>query len=237
MPFMRVRILQGLSGAEQATGLAVVIDVFRAFTTALFVSANGSGRIVPVASEAAARALKAADPGAVLMGERGCIKLPGFDYGNSPADIEQVDFRGITVIQTTSAGTQGLEAAALRSGASEVVTGSFANAGAIVRHIRARAPEEVSLVALGTAGVEPSPEDTMCAMYLKNELEDFPNRFEALRRFLATVESAAKFFDPAKDYAPERDFELCMDLDRFGFVLRTERRPDGLLELHRVEIG
>jgi 2-phosphosulfolactate phosphatase len=41
------------------------------------------------------------------MGERKGKKLPGFDYGNSPTEIQAIDFSGKTVIQTTSAGTQG----------------------------------------------------------------------------------------------------------------------------------
>jgi len=41
------------------------------------------------------------------MGERKGKKLPGFDYGNSPTEIQAIDFSGKTVIQTTSAGTRG----------------------------------------------------------------------------------------------------------------------------------
>lgn len=231
---MRVGILQGIEGARRAKGLTVVIDVFRAFTVAPFVIAGGAARVVPVAEERLARDLKQRDPSILLMGERGCVKLPGFDFGNSPTEVEHADFAGRTVVHTTSAGTQGLAAAVFESEADEVLTGGFVNAGAIVRHIRAREPEFVSLVAMGTAGLEPSPEDTMCALYIKNELEGFPNSMEALRRFLGASESARKFFDPAADYAPERDFELCLDLDRFDFVLRAEKTPDGLMELIRL---
>ena len=71
----------------------------------------------------------------------------------------------------------------------------------------------------------------MCAIYLKNELEGFPNSFETLARYLRDVPSAAKFHDPDKDYAPARDLDLCLDLDRFGFVLAAVPGPGGSLLL------
>lgn len=224
---MQVFLVHGLEGARQARGLAVVIDVFRAFTTACFVHAGG-GEILAVAGEEDARALARKLPGSLLMGERDCVPLPGFDFGNSPALVEKQDFTGRTVVFTTSAGTQGLAAA---SGAAEIITGSFANAGAVVEHIRARKPEVVTIVALGESGLLPSPEDSMCGIYLKNELEGFPNSFETLARYLRTAPSAEKFLDPGKDYAPARDLDLCLDLNRFDFVLAAVPGPDGSLKL------
>jgi 2-phosphosulfolactate phosphatase len=40
---------------------------------------------------------------------------------------------------------------------------------------------------------------------------------------LRGADSAAMFFDPACDWAPERDFELCTQVDACDFVLRLER--------------
>jgi 2-phosphosulfolactate phosphatase len=51
------------------------------------------------------------------------------------------------------------------------------------------------------------------------------------------VESAEKFFDASKEYAPERDFELCMDLDRFDFVLRACPHVDGAARLEKVTVA
>ena len=45
---MKIQILQLTKGAKQATGIAVVIDVFRAFTTACFIMNNGAECIYPV---------------------------------------------------------------------------------------------------------------------------------------------------------------------------------------------
>ena len=52
-------------------GLAVIIDVFRAFTTAAVVMANGAECIVPVGGLEEAFELRRLHPDWVLMGERG----------------------------------------------------------------------------------------------------------------------------------------------------------------------
>jgi len=227
-----VNIVECLEGARRAKGLAVVIDVFRAFSVACYAVDNGAAEYFAVGEVAAARDL-AAQRNGILVGERDCIKIEGFDYGNSPTEIEHADFSGRTLVHTTSAGTQGLVACA---GADEVLTGSFVNAGAIVSYIRSRNPELVTLVAMGTAGVMRAQEDMMCAMYIKNELDGYPNSFETLRKFLAGVDSAEKFFDETKDYAPERDFELCMNLSAFDFVLRARSEGQGVLRLEKITV-
>ena len=59
---MRIRMLELLTGAAEASGLAVVIDVFRACTVACHALGGGATRILPVDSIEEALALKAANP-------------------------------------------------------------------------------------------------------------------------------------------------------------------------------
>jgi len=225
---MQTFIYALLEGARHARGLTVVIDVFRAFSTACYTLNAGASLIIPVADLEQAYALKREHPEWLLMGERGCIKQPGFDFGNSPTEVETAMLAGRTVVHTTSAGTQGLIAAMDAAEVTEVLAGSFVNLGATVNYIRSRAPEAVTLVSMGTEGHTRSAEDDLCAMYIKNELETVPNHFPAIKKYLAGIESAKKFFDPEADYAPERDFELCTALDRFDFALVAQRGDDGL---------
>jgi len=227
---MLVNIAECVDGARKARGLAVVIDVFRAFSVACYAVDNNAADYYAVDKVDLAREMAKTHAG-VLVGERGCIKIDGFEYGNSPTEIEHVDFSGKTVVHTTSAGTQGLIACAQ---ADEIITGAFVNAKAVVEYIRKQAPETVTLVAMGTDGIMRAQEDIMCAMYLKNELENYPNSFDTLKDFLSKVDSAEKFFDESKEYAPERDFELCMDLDRFDFVLRAVPCETGAVRLDRI---
>ena len=125
---MNVRIVDFVAGAQSATGIAVVIDVFRAFSVAAHAMARGAKTVVPIAEVQTARELKLANPEWLLVGERHARRLPGFDFGNSPTEVTAWPLEGKILIHTTHAGTQGLVNA---SGAEEVITGALVNAAAI----------------------------------------------------------------------------------------------------------
>lgn len=229
---VEIRILHRLEGAREARGMTVIIDVFRAFSTACYVMANGASRIIPVADIEDAYRLKRDHPEFVLMGERGGRIQPGFDFGNSPTHVERVRFDGKTVVHTTSAGTQGIARAA---DAEEVITGSFVNADAIVRYIRSRQPRIVSLVAMGWGGVRDADEDVLCAQYLRDRLEGRPVDFPEIVRFLREDSRTGRFLDlDDRASAPATDFDLCLSLDRFSFVLQAAPWKDGWLQLVKV---
>lgn len=215
---MEVKRLSLIEGARRARGLAVVIDVFRAFTTAAYVMANGARRIHPVATLGEAFALRAEHPDWVLMGEREGKPVPGFDYGNSPYLVRDVDFSGRVVVQSTSAGTQGIVNA---SGADEILPGSFVMADAIVDYIEAKSPSVLSLVAMGAGGRERSPEDELLAEYIEARLGGGEPDFKSMVEQIRVHPEGAKFFDPARPWFQEEDFHCAMDLNRFGFCLRV----------------
>lgn len=221
---MRIKMLELLSGAAEAEGTAVIIDVFRACSVACYAFAGGVERILPVDSVEDARALKAAHPAYLLAGERHCLKLPGFDFGNSPSEIERADLAGKTLVHATSAGTRGLFSA--MDVAQRVLTCSFTNITATARAILEADPETVSIVAMGKAGISHAPEDKLCAMYLANLLQGVPNAFEAIPKFLKTAPTAAIFFGDTA-IVPEEDFGLCLALDAFDFFIEAERLEDG----------
>ena len=129
---MEVEILHFVEGAKKAKGTAVIIDVFRAFSLETYLTKNNAAKIIPIGEIETAFEFKKADPNVVLCGERRGIKVEGFDYGNSPAQIENVDFTGKTVIHTTSAGTQGIVNA---TGADEIIGGNLVCAKAIADYI------------------------------------------------------------------------------------------------------
>ena len=130
---MDIRILHLLEGARQAEGLAVIIDVLRAFSLECYLADRGAAELRPVATLEEAFAWRQRDPEALLAGERGGAKCEGFDFGNSPSAIPAEAVRGRRVIHTTSAGTQGLTHA-VRAG--QILTGSLVNAAAVAAYIR-----------------------------------------------------------------------------------------------------
>lgn len=234
MASFEVHKLHLREGARNATGVAVIIDVFRAFTLAPCAFARGADRILPVATPEEALALKDVDPALLLAGERDGRPLPGFDFSNSPTQILRADLAGRTLVLRTSAGVQGLLAA---ERADEVITGSFVNAAAIVSWLRVRRAATVSLVCMGWNATERTAEDEACADYLSAGLHgEFPD-FGPIRTRLRADPSGAKFFDPARPWFPEADFETCMQASAYPFVLRRARDPAGRWCLERVDVA
>jgi 2-phosphosulfolactate phosphatase len=229
---MKIEILHLLQGARNATGLTVIIDVFRAFSTACYATWKGAGPIFPVGSVDEAFELKQKFSHALLAGERNERPPDGFDFGNSPFHLLNAEIEGRPLIHTTSSGTQGIVNA---KNAHEIITGSFVNAGAIVSYIRQQNPERVSLVCMGYACEYPTDEDTLCAEYIRNELTGIPSDWEAWVTQIKSG-SGSRFFEKySQQWAPSEDFFLCLDRNRFDFVLKVIEEK-GLLRLQRIDI-
>ena len=220
-----VNILHLIEGAKQAKGLTVIIDVFRAFSLECYLYDMDVKQIRPVGTIEEAFSLRSRSPNSVLIGERHGKKCDGFDYGNSPSSILKKDVVGKTVIHTTSAGTQGIVNAVH---ASEIITGSLVNARAVAEYIIAKQPQEVSLVCMGNGGVKPAPEDELCAEYIKSILEgreftDFEQKVNSLKD-----NGGEHFFDKSRqNIFPEADFYMCIEYDKFPFVITIEKDEIG----------
>jgi 2-phosphosulfolactate phosphatase len=182
---MEIRVASLTSGADAAVGTTVIIDVFRAFTTAAVAFSRGASRIVMVDSLDKALALRSSGIGDYCIGERGSIKPPGFDFGNSPAELARAEVAGKTLIQTTSNGTAGINAA---RGADRIYAGALVTAEATVRAILRHVPTVVTLVAIGRSnGTIRADEDELCALYLRARLEGRQPDVAAVRALLATM--------------------------------------------------
>lgn len=233
---MDVQILHLIDGAKEAKGLTVIIDVFRAFTVETYLSRNNAAKIIPVGDVQIAFDYRQKHPDAILCGERKGIIIDGFDYGNSPSQIEHVDFTGKTVIHTTSAGTQGIANA--KATADEIIGGNLVAAKAIARYIKSRNPEHVSLVCMGLAGGRQTDEDELCGAYIKSLLEDKPLPDLEARIAQLKYTDGAKFFEEKRQAVfPERDFHLCTAVNSCNFILRLKKDPEtGLDYMERVDI-
>lgn len=222
-----INILHLLEGAKQAEGLTVIIDVFRAFSLECYLYDMGVKLIRPVGTIEEAFSLRNRIQNSILIGERHGKKCDGFDYGNSPSSISKQDVAEKTIIHTTSAGTQGIVNAVH---ASEIITGSLVNAKAVAEYIISRQPQKVSLVCMGTEGIRPAPEDELCAAYIKSILEgreftDMDQRVSDLRNH-----GGEHFFDPERQCIfPEADFYLCIEYNKFPFVITIEKDEIGYL--------
>lgn len=219
-----------VEGALNARGTAVIIDVFRAFSVACYGLGAGAEKIIPMGDAAEALGLRKVFPDAIFIGERHGRKLEGFDLGNSPSELVNMDVRGKTIIHTTHAGTQGLVNA---TGADEVLSGSLVNARATVDYILSKTPKVVSLVRMGHEAYKRTEEDDLCAEYLEALLLSRHYDSEGIRTRLRASACSSRFFDPSKPWSPEKDFEMCTAVDCFNFAVKA-----GTLEIggRRVNI-
>lgn len=230
---MNIKVLHMVEGAKEATGITVIIDVFRAFTVEAYLMNNGAEKLIPVGDMQIAYDYKEKNKDCILIGERHGKILPGFDYGNSPSQIQDVDFSGKIVLHTTSAGTQGIANA---KNADEVLTGSLVNAKAIAEYIKMKNPEDVSLVCMGLEAKSQTEEDNLCAYYIKSLLEgkniELDKEIEKLK-----VTSGAKFFDKnQQDVFPEPDFYLSTEVNKFNFVLKVEKDNKGFNFIKKIDM-
>lgn len=230
-----VNILHLIEGAKQAKGLTVIIDVFRAFSLECYLYNMDVKQIRPVGTIEEAFSLRNQIQNSILIGERHGKKCDGFDYGNSPSSIRKQDVAGKTIIHTTSAGTQGIVNAVH---ASEIITGSLVNAKAVAEYIIAKQPQTVSLVCMGNGGVRPAPEDELCAEYIKSMIEgreftDLEQKVNGLKN-----NGGEHFFDRSRqDIFPEADFYMCIEYDKFPFVITIEKDEIGYVANKEITIG
>ncbi len=222
-----------LDDCHTASDVTVVVDVCRAFTTAAYAFGAGAERIYVTGTVQEALDLKNRTPGALAMGEVEGEYIPGFDFGNSPVELSRAEIAERTLVQRTSAGTQGI----VRStGARHLFAASFAVAGATVRAIQRRDPRRVTFVVTGRHSSDPryGDEDHACGAYMaallrgeRPNVQDYmtwkPDWLDAHHLALASEPRRALLLD---------DLQLCMTLDHFDFALRVTRQG-GLLVMEK----
>lgn len=217
-----------LDDCHRYDDVVVVIDVVRAFSTAAYAFGSGAERILLVGTVEEALALRDrhnqnGEPPALVMGEVGGLPVPGFDLWNSPVQVSEMDLTGRTLVQRTSAGTQGVVRA---SAAEHLFAASFAVAGATVAAVRRLKPRSVAFVITGLHPGEPEygREDMACAEYMAALLRGEPalpdlawvDAFIRDRLAEAPSESIRSAF--------QADLALCRRVDAFPFALPITRR-------------
>ncbi|HEX6107173.1 MAG TPA: 2-phosphosulfolactate phosphatase [Gemmatimonadales bacterium] len=100
----------GLTSMEVQGRTAFVIDILRATTAMCAAMSHGAKAIIPVASteEALRLAQTIGSADLLLAGERNCVRIAGFNLGNSPLEMTEPVVRGKTIIVTTTNGTKAL---------------------------------------------------------------------------------------------------------------------------------
>ena len=226
---MDIKIDSLLEGARKARGVVVIVDVFRAFTTAAVALSRGAVQIIMVAEPEEALQLRSKGVGDICMGEVDGRRPDGFDLSNSPYEIMQTSLQDKVVIQSTRAGTMGVTAATM---ADVMYAGSFVVAQATAKAILKDNPPNVTIVAMGRNAQVRTDEDELCALYLRNLIEGRRPEPDALHKLVQESGEIAKFRNPNQSYFHPQDCEMALEINKYDFAIRIIRQ-DNLLVASR----
>jgi 2-phosphosulfolactate phosphatase len=213
-------------GEQTPAPVGIVVDVLRATSTICQALASGYGRVLCCAEIEEARALAATEGPAKLAGERRLEPLEGFDFGNSPAELEG-EAAAETLILTTTNGTRLLVAAA--ECFDRVYVGSLLNLDAVAAAAR-ESGEDVAVLCAGVLG-ELALDDAYCAGRIAEALGGEPadSAHAAIllaRSFASPVEAlgASRSAANLRRHGLEADVERCSRENALSVVPRYVRR-------------
>jgi 2-phosphosulfolactate phosphatase len=216
---------QGIAAAAEATGATIVIDTFRAFTTAAVLLDRGVDPLYLTADVDIARDI-ARDERAILIGEDLGVRPEGFDLGNSPAEaLTAGDLAGRCAVQRSTAGTRSL-IAAVRAGAAPVYASSLVVATATARAVASRS--RVTIISAGLHGTERAVEDDLTADLITDLLVGTADPSGIAAAVAAT--DRAELLRRAPWSHPD-DVAIAADVDRYGFAMEARLDDRGHIRL------
>jgi len=213
-----------LETCHTATGIVLIIDVLRAFSTAAYAFSQGANEIRLVSTVEEAITIKEQIPNAKAMGEVGGLPPEGFDFGNSPTRILEHDLTGISLIQRTGAGTQG----AVRSVNADVMLAtSFVVAQATMNYVLKLNPDSVTLIVTGLHGMD-NDEDAACANYLEKK---FMGSVIDAKPYIQRVRNSRDAQQHLGDHPqlPKSDLDYCTQINHFDFAMPITRDNGNLI--------
>lgn len=212
---------------EGVTGAVVVVDVIRAFTTAAYAFAAGAEAIYLVGGVGEALEFKAARPGVLAMGEERGRRPDGFDFPNSPVALSRADLSGRTLVQRTSAGTQGVVAA---TNATRLWAASLVCASATAAAVNAAGLGEPTYVITGRFSDAPGSgdDDSMTADHIEAARLGAPTDPTRVATALLATDEARRTLALGDGHSDPLDIEYAARVDAFDFAMEVDRGPDGL---------
>ena len=221
---MEIRRLSLAAGIRAATGVCVVIDVIRSFSSAPLMVHLGARRLILETDVDRCFAMRG---DALMVGSRNETPIEGFDLTNSPWRILQKGasfFTGRTVIHRSTSGVGGAQTALAH--VEEVLLASFMTARATAAYLLERRPACVSIVAMGSRASVAAPEDERCGDYLESLLRGAPYDHVAAVAEILAHPNARKYLAADDPDLPPEDIVLCLQRDLCAFALRAGVRGD-----------
>lgn len=229
MKFSRL-FLNRLQGEASTADTVVVIDVLRSFTTAAVALARGACGVYPVEALATALGLIGRFESAVSVGAvAGGDPAPGFDFGNSPAALNQADLAGRAVVMSTAAGVRGLQRF---HRVTHLYAASLVCGRATAEAIRAHGAAEVCFVITGDWVDRDGDEDIACADYIEALLRGETVTPEDYARRVRESDFGRRFGQAVWPNLAPADLDIAAEVDRFDFAMPVQREDGQLVIRH-----
>lgn len=226
MRFSRV-FLNRVQARPTDADTVVVIDVLRSFTTAAVALARGARAIYPVENVTSAAGLAGQMENALSVGAvGGGDPVPGFDFGNSPAQLAGLDLSGRSLVMSTAAGVRGLQRF---HHARRLYACALVCARATAAAIRADDPDEVCFVITGEWVDRDGDEDIACADYLEALLCGEQTAAEDYVHRVRNSDFGRRFSAGTWPNLPPADLDLCAQADLFDFAMPVQRENGRLV--------
>ncbi len=212
-------------------GAVVVVDVLRAFTTAAYAFDAGASAIYLVATVEEALRFKADDPDVLAMGEDHGRRPDGFDFSNSPVAVSRADLTGKTLVQRTSAGTQGVVCA---TDATRLWVASLVCASATARAVEAAGLGDPAYVITGCFADRPDhtgDDDRLTADLIERARTDQPLDVARSSQRLFETTEARRTLALGPENCDPMDIDFASRVDRFDFAMEVSIDDLG----HRLE--
>jgi phosphosulfolactate phosphohydrolase-like enzyme len=208
---------------QRALGVAVVIDVLRATSTAAVLIGRGISEVLVAAKPQDLARLPPRERGYLILSELPEARAFGECIDNSPSLAERVALNGRMPVLVTTNGTRALDAAAARS--DHVLLASFLNVSAVAQWLRTHHPERITLLPAGKfSRVEHRTEDELCADLLESSILGRSIDVAALCRRIREDEQVRQRL--AEERSLDVDVDLALRVDHCP-VVPAFARQDG----------
>lgn len=207
---------------QRKVSVTVIIDVFRAFTTACYVLEHHPTTYMLTTKSTVISRLASDLSAPVLIGkpEKGAVL--NYNIPNSPTRVNEIKINGQNVLHRTEGGAKGVLDA---KGADIILVAGIVNADATVQYITKLTNPQVNIVPMGHEATIPSLEDDICAQYINAQLKG--EKMNLTEFHAALQEGPGKYFFSEDQWQyPCQDFQYCLEVGRFNFAIQAQVHDD-----------
>lgn len=198
--------------------IVVIIDVFRAFTTACHVLSQHPREYIYAKQSQVLSNLFTPKIECILIGKNEIGAAINYDIPNSPTHVDSLALKDKTILHRSEAGAAGV----LDTHNNDIVfAAALVNAKATVKAIQSLPYNSIRIVPMGHEAQTPSLEDDICAEYINALIHD--RKYDIHTKIPEIINGPGQYFVQADQWQyPLSDLRRCLTVDRFDFAIQVK---------------